>query len=86
MTSETLTVLSRLSAMLNRSLAVYLSDAVPYFAGANNDIAETLDFIVKNQLDMVERLNDLIIENGGVIDNGHFPIHFSGLHDLGIGK
>ncbi|MFT5526425.1 MAG: hypothetical protein ACI9HK_004401 [Pirellulaceae bacterium] len=84
MTSETLTVLGRLSARLNRSLAVYLSDAVPYFAGRNSEVAETLQFIVKNQREMVERINDLIMENGGAIEHGHFPIHFSGLHDLGI--
>jgi hypothetical protein len=84
MTSETLLVLGRLSANLNRSLANYLSDAVPYFAGANNDVGTTLQLIVKNQRDMVERLNDLIVENGGAVENGHFPIHFSGLHDLGI--
>jgi hypothetical protein len=45
---------------------------------------ETLQNIVHLQQDMSDRLATLILENGGQIDYGEFPMHFTGLHDLSV--
>ena len=43
-----------------------------------------LDQIVEDQKRTVDRLGTLILDSGGTIDYGEFPMSFTSLHDLSL--
>ena len=80
--ANTTDVLNRLYAMHNRSLPIYLSYARPWAVPGDRTSMETLDLIVADQKSMIERLGELILESGGDVFPGEFPMTFTSLHDL----
>jgi hypothetical protein len=84
-TSPTIDALNGVIAILNRSLAAYLHSAHPYQGyGDHRDekIVETLEQVVADQQRLVDRIATLVLEQGGRVDLGEFPMEFTGLHDL----
>jgi predicted outer membrane protein len=81
---ETIAVLNRLHVLHGRSLPVYLADARPWTHRGNETAAETLAHVVADQKNMAERIGSLIIELGGAVDRGRFPMRFTDLHDLSL--
>lgn len=79
---DTNDILRRLLILHQRSLPVYLSYAAPWRIKAHPRAQATLDQIVADQLHTVDRLGTMILDNNGTIDNGEFPMAFTGLHDL----
>jgi hypothetical protein len=75
-------ILNRLVVLYNRSLPMYLHYAVPWWSDRDGQAAELLEHIVADQSEMVDRLGGMIIESGGDVDNGEFPLSFTALHDL----
>ncbi len=74
---STTEILNRLLVLHMRSLPMYLSYAPPYeFA--------RLDQIVEDHKRTVDRLGTLILDSGGTIDYGEFPMSFTSLHDLSL--
>jgi hypothetical protein len=83
MASEsTIQILNQLLAIHARSLPVYLSYAQPEWHRGDGAARETLQSIVDDQLAMVDRLGELIIEHNGTVTGSAFPMEFTGYHDL----
>jgi hypothetical protein len=82
-TDSNLVVLNRLLALHHRSLAQYLRFASPTWLRSGDERAQfTLEAIANDQQALVERIGEMIIELGGIVDHGCFPMHFTGYHDL----
>lgn len=81
---STFSVLNRLLALHYRSLARYLSYASPTWHRGEERSRAALRAIAEDQMAIVDRLGKLIIDSGGTVEYGHFPIAFTGYHDLGF--
>ncbi len=81
-TTDTNAILNRILVLHNRSLAVYLSDAVPWFQRGDELAPETLDLIVAGHKGIVDRVGQMILDGGGAIAYGDFPMRYASLHDL----
>jgi hypothetical protein len=81
---STTDILNRLLVLHLRSLPMYLSYAPPYQLARNEHAKNVLDQIVDDQKRTVDRLGALILDNGGTVDNGEFPMSFTSLHDLSL--
>ena len=75
-------LLNQLVAMHNCSLPVYLTYAAPAWKRGDEDAKETLRLLAADQRDTAERLAALVTDNRGVVDNGKFPMYYTGFHDL----
>jgi hypothetical protein len=82
--SETITVLNRVLAILERSFPQYLRYARPYVPQGREDFMQTIDQIVAGQDALAQRISQQIFDSGGLPDHGEFPIEFADTHDLAI--
>ncbi|MBP86727.1 MAG: hypothetical protein CMJ64_08430 [Planctomycetaceae bacterium] len=80
--ADTINVLNRLVGIHNRSLPVYLTYASPAWERGDEAAREVLANISTDHTETVDRLAAMIVENGGTVDNGKFPIYYTGYHDL----
>ncbi len=81
---STTQILNRLLVLHMRSLPMYLSYAPPYELARHVQAKAVLDQIVEDQKRTVDRLGTLILDSGGTIDYGEFPMSFTSLHDLSL--
>ena len=81
---STVEVLNRLLVLHERSLPVYLSYAPPADLAKNAKARAVLDQIVADQKRTLDRLATLILDHGGTVDHGEFPMSFTSLHDLSL--
>jgi hypothetical protein len=81
---STTEILNRLLVLHMRSLPMYLSYAPPYELARHEKAKAVLDQIVDDHKRTVDRLGTLILETGGTIDYGEFPMSFTSLHDLSL--
>lgn len=79
---DTNEILNRLMAIHHRSLPMYLSYAPPWKAYGQDEAGRVLQRIVDNQKRMVDRLGQAILDNGGLISYGEFPMRFTAYHDV----
>ena len=83
--SQNCELLNRMVAILSSSLPNYLSSARPWSVTTQDDAAlETLDDIVQDQQELVNRAADVINQRRGVVLLGEFPMEFTDLHDLSV--
>lgn len=75
--------LNRIIAIHGGSLPVYLSDAAPWF-GNNSTAQESLRSIASQQKSTIDRLGRMVLELGGEVQHGSFPMDFTGFHDLSL--
>ena len=80
--ADTNAILNRLLILHHRSLPMYLSYAAPWTQPGRESATQSLAWLVDAQNKMVDRLNEMILENGRVVDFGRFPLTFTSLHDL----
>lgn len=81
---STTEILNRVLVLHMRSLPMYLSYAPPYQLYQHARAKVVLDQIVEDQKRTVDRLGTLILDSGGTIDYGEFPMSFTSLHDLSL--
>lgn len=81
---DTIDVLSRVLAILERSFPQYLRYARPYIPFGHEGVWETIEEIVAGEDALAERVSQMIFESGGLPEPGKFPIEFTDTHDLGI--
>jgi hypothetical protein len=81
---STTEVLNRLLVLHMRSLPMYLSYAPPYELYTNPRAKAVIDQIVEDQKRAVDRLGTIILDSGGTVDHGEFPMSFTSLHDLSL--
>ena len=82
--SEVCSLLNDLIAIHARSLPVYLSDAAPWMTHRDAHAKDVVDLIAADQLMTVDQLAEIVIDKGGTVDQGIFPMDFTGLHDLSL--
>ncbi|HEX5471742.1 MAG TPA: hypothetical protein VFW73_07630 [Lacipirellulaceae bacterium] len=82
--TDTNTVLNRVLAILERSFPQYLLYARPYVPSGREGVMQTVEQIVVGQNALAERVAQQILDSGGRLDHGDFPIEFTDTHDLGI--
>jgi hypothetical protein len=76
--------LERLLVILYRSLPMYLTDAVPYSGQHDQRAVEVLKFIVADQKSSSARLAHYLQTQHVALNMGHYPMSFTGMHDLSI--
>jgi hypothetical protein len=81
---STTEILNRLLVLHVRSLPTYLSYAPPHQLRRHPQAKEVLDHIVEDQKRTIDRLGTLILDAGGTLDYGEFPMSFTSLHDLSL--
>jgi hypothetical protein len=81
---STTEILNRLLVLHMRSLPMYLSYAPPYELSRHEKAKAVLYRIVEDHKRTVDRLGTLILDSGGTIDYGEFPMSFTSLHDLSL--
>jgi hypothetical protein len=81
---DTITILNRVLAILERSFPQYMLYARPYIPLGREAEMETIEQIVAGQNALAERVAQQILDSGGRLDHGDFPIDFTDTHDLGI--
>jgi hypothetical protein len=77
-------LLNHLLTLHGRSLPVYLASAAPWFGRGRGGAAEVLQAIANDQLRTVDRIGELIVDEGGRLNLGGFPMGFTSYHDLSI--
>ena len=77
-------ILNRLLVLHERSLPMYLSYAPPADVQANPRALAVLAQIVEDQRRTIDRLATLVLDGGGLVDYGEFPLAFTALHDLSL--
>lgn len=82
--ADTIATLNELLAVHSRSLAVYLSDAVPWLAAGGSHAWEAIERIAGDHQATYDRIGDLILQKGGDVDSGEFPMAFTGYNDLSL--
>ena len=81
---STTEILNRLLVLHERSLPMYLSYAPPYQLAANPHAQAVLDQVVSDQKRTIDRLATIVLDSGGTVDYGEFPMSFTSLHDLSL--
>ena|SRR5436190_15062811 len=79
---DTNEILTRLLAIHYRSLPMYLGFAPPWRAYGQDEAERVMQRIVANQKRMVDRLGQMILDNGGTVSYGEFPMRFTAYHDV----
>ena len=82
--SNTIDALNRLYVLHNRSLAAYLHYAQPAGLAALPQAKAVLAQIATDHARESDRLATLVLDHGGTVDPGEFPMWFTGLHDLSV--
>ncbi len=82
--TDTIHILNRVLAILERSLPQYLRYSRPYVPQGREIVMQTIDQIVAGQDALAERVSQRVFESGGLPDHGEFPIDFADMHDLAI--
>ena len=77
-------LLNRLLAVHGRSLPIYLANAVPWVGRGRSEAVEVLQAIAADQRQTVDRIGELIVDEGGRLNLGGFPMGFTSYHDLSI--
>ncbi len=79
---DTIDILNRLVQLHHRSLPVYLSYAAPTWGRGEEQAQDTLKQISDDAARTVDRISEMIMEEGGSVDLGAFPMRYTALHDL----
>jgi hypothetical protein len=83
-TTDTIEILSRVLALMQRSFPQYLRYARPHIPPGRENIMQTINEIVAGQNALADRIGQYIFESGGLPDTGKFPIEFTDTHDLEV--
>lgn len=81
---STIDILNRLLVVHYRSLAMYLSFATPWVGRGREDAAKVVVTIAEHHKALVERLGAMVLDLGGTLEYGHFPMQFTALHDVSL--
>jgi hypothetical protein len=81
---STIDILNQLYVLHYRSLPQYLHYAPPHELRRNPQASAVLAQIVADQTRTAERLATMVLDAGGLVDPGEFPMSFTGLHDLSV--
>jgi hypothetical protein len=83
-TANTIDVLNELLRLEYRSLPMYVIGTSPWQHEGDERAAATLSRIVEDQKRLSARIADLILERGGQVQPGAFPMEFTDLNLLSL--
>jgi hypothetical protein len=84
MNAEVIDTLNRLLAIEHRSLPMYLADADPWVAREHEPLLRALQNTVADQRAYSQRIAELILDRGGLLEPGEYPMEFTDLHFLSL--
>lgn len=77
-------VLNRLVTIHNRSLPVYLANTRPWMRRGDETAQAVLAQMAADHRATVDRLGQMILDYGAVVEPGEFPMRFTSTHDLSL--
>ncbi|HEX3654627.1 MAG TPA: hypothetical protein VHV55_02405 [Pirellulales bacterium] len=84
MSETTIDLLNRLLVIEYRSLSMYLLDATPWTHPGDEKATAALRSIVHTQRSLAQRLATAIMERGGTVETGEYPMDFAELNFLSL--
>lgn len=81
---DSISILNRVLAILERSFPQYLRYARPYIPAGREDVMQTIEQIASGADALAERVTQQVFQSGRLADHGNFPIEFTDTHDLSI--
>ena len=75
-------LLNRVLVLHERSLPVYVSYALADALDATPKFAAAIRQMVDDQRRTVDRIATLVLDNGGIVDRGEFPMNFTAYNDV----
>jgi hypothetical protein len=82
--ANTIRALNDLLAIEYRSLPLYLTDAMPWTHPGDEKATATLASIVTDQRASSQRVAQMILDRGGALDTGEYPMEYTDTHDLSL--
>ena len=82
--ADTNLALNRLLVILLRSFPMYLTHARPWTHDGDEQALEVLEHIVADQQGLAERISEFILDSGGEVHTGEFPMDYTDRHDLSM--
>src|SRR5581483_12036338 len=82
--AQNIALLNQLLAIEYRSLPMYLADADPWQHPGDEKAAAILRHIIIDQKALASRIAEAIMERGGTIDSGEFPMEYTDTHFLSL--
>jgi ferritin len=77
-------LLNELLQVEYRSFPMYLTDACPWTHHGDEKASETLHNVVADQKMMVQRIGEFILDAGGRVETGEYPMEFTDTHFLSL--
>jgi hypothetical protein len=81
---DSISILNRVLAILERSFPQYLRYARPYVPAGRENVMQTIEQIAAGADALAERVTQQVFQSGRLADHGDFPIEFTDTHDLSI--
>ena len=82
--SSTIDILNRMLGILNASLVSYIKYAEPWVAYGQEESMALVKDAIEDQERSVKMLGERILELGGIVQPGAFPLTFTSFHDVSL--
>lgn len=82
--ARNINVLNRLLQLECRSLPMYLEGASPWTHQGDERAARELANLIADEKRLSTRIADLILDRGGLVDPGSFPMKYTDMHMLSL--
>ena len=77
-------ILNRLLGVHSSSLASYMAFVSPWVDDGEQESLETVMDVVEDQNRTIKAIGEMILDQGGVVQGGAFPLTFTSLHDTSL--
>lgn len=81
---KVIAALNWLLSLHSRSMAMYLASAPPWVSAKDTAAASVLRHMADDQRLMADRIASVVLDEGGEVMSGEFPMTYTDLHDLSI--
>jgi hypothetical protein len=82
--NSTIDILNRLLGVHSSSLASYMAFVSPWVGDGEQESLATVMDVVEDQNRMIKAIGQMILDQGGVVQSGAFPLTFTSLHDTSL--
>lgn len=82
--SSTIDILNRMLGIHNASLVSYIKYAEPWVAYGQEESMALVKDAIEDQERSVKMLGERILELGGIVQPGAFPLTFTSFHDVSL--
>ena len=82
--NNTIDILNRILGVYNASLVAYAKYAEPWVAHGQEEAMALVNDAIEDQEHSVRVLGERILELGGIVQPGAFPLTYTSLHDVSL--